>query len=74
VLDHADWPPLAAIGGSIIDSAGLENVGHAEVDSFSRFPSFEPCEGERCQRGYSLGSVVGPVARLPIGLATDINE
>jgi hypothetical protein len=53
VLDHPAWPPLAAIGGSIIDSAGLENAGHAEVDGFYRFPSFGRCEGERCQRGYS---------------------
>ena len=37
-------------GGSIIDCAGLENAGYAEVDGFYRFPSFGLCEGERCQR------------------------
>jgi hypothetical protein len=29
-----------------------------EVDGFYRFPFFEPCEGERCQQGYSAFKVV----------------
>jgi hypothetical protein len=38
---------------SIIDPVDIESAGYAGVDGFYRFPSFEPCEGERCQRGYS---------------------
>ena len=45
------------VGGSIIDCAGLENAGYAEVDGFYRFPSFGLCEGERCQQGYSVFNV-----------------
>ena len=36
-----------------------EEAGNAEVDGFYRFPSFEACKGERCQRGYSAMSTDG---------------
>jgi len=37
------WPAISLV----------EDVGHAEVEGFYRFPSFESCEAERCQRDYS---------------------
>jgi hypothetical protein len=46
-----------SFSGSIINSADLEHAGYAEVDGFYRFPSFELCEGERCQQGYSAFNV-----------------
>jgi len=44
---------VTASTGSLLAVSQLENVGVAEVDGFYRFPSFESCEAERCQRDYS---------------------
>ena len=43
--------------GSLLAISLLENVGRAEVEGFYRFPSFESCEAERCQRDYSAMNV-----------------
>jgi hypothetical protein len=39
--------------GAFHASSLLETVGVAKVDGFYRFPSFESCKAERCQRDYS---------------------
>src|ERR1700693_5652139 len=64
-----------SFSGSIINSADLEHAGYAEVDGFYRFPSFELCEGERCQQGYSASNVKRNHRRriaLPTSFATEI--
>ena len=43
--------------GSWLAISLVENVGRAEVEGFYRFPSFESCEAERCQRDYSAVKV-----------------
>src|SRR5215831_4501750 len=52
VLDHSGSPP-SLVFPEYNQLRWLRNAGKAEVDGFYRFPSFEPCEGERCQQGYS---------------------
>jgi hypothetical protein len=44
---------VTASTGSVLAVSRLEKVGVAKVDGFYRFPSFESCKGERCQRDYS---------------------
>ena len=47
-------PPLVTPStGAFQASSLVETVGVAEVDGFYRFPSFNSCKAERCQRDYS---------------------